>query len=82
MVTGHFLRYCTSLPLWGKQQNVYRNRSVYRTRIFPGGVIAGLRDKVIHGYIGVDYELLWEMISKKIPIVIEGLHAILDDTNR
>ena len=47
----------------------------------PWRNIAGLRDKVIHGYIGVDYELLWETISKKIPVVIEGLHAILDDVN-
>ena len=47
----------------------------------PWRSIAGLRDKVIHGYIGVDYELLWETISKKIPIVIEGLHAILADAD-
>ena len=47
----------------------------------PWRSIAGLRDKVIHGYIGVDYELLWETIDKKIPLVIAGLHTILDDTN-
>jgi uncharacterized protein with HEPN domain len=46
----------------------------------PWRSIAGLRDKVIHGYIGVDYELLWETIDKKIPVVIAGLHAILDDS--
>jgi len=40
----------------------------------PWRSIAGLRDKVIHGYIGVDYELLWETIVKKIPLVIDGLH--------
>ena len=45
----------------------------------PWRSIAGLRDKVIHGYIGMDYELLWETISKKIPLVIDGLHTILDD---
>lgn len=45
----------------------------------PWRSIAGLRDKVIHGYIGVDYELLWETIDKKIPVVIEGLHRILKD---
>jgi len=45
----------------------------------PWRSIAGLRDKVIHGYIGVDYELLWETIIKKIPLVIDGLHTILDD---
>ena len=48
----------------------------------PWRTIAGLRDKVIHGYIGVDYELLWETIDKKIPLVIAGLHTILDDKSK
>ncbi len=45
----------------------------------PWRSIAGLRDKVIHGYLSVDYELLWQTIDKKIPLVFEGLHQILDD---
>ena len=44
----------------------------------PWRSIAGLRDKVIHGYIGVDYELLWMTIDTKIPLVIAGIHKILD----
>jgi uncharacterized protein with HEPN domain len=48
----------------------------------PWRSIAGLRDKVIHGYIGVDYALLWETIDKKIPLVIAGLQKILDDAGR
>lgn len=48
----------------------------------PWKSIAGLRDKVIHGYIGVDYELLWETITKKIPVVISEIQIILHDTDR
>ncbi|MEI7433074.1 MAG: DUF86 domain-containing protein [Methanomicrobiales archaeon] len=44
----------------------------------PWRSIAGLRDKVIHGYIGVDYELLWETIELKLPAVIRALHTILE----
>jgi uncharacterized protein with HEPN domain len=47
----------------------------------PWRSIAGLRDKVIHGYIGVDYELLWETITKKIPVVISGIRNILKDAD-
>ena len=36
---------------------------------------------MIHGYIGVDYELLWETIDKKIPVVISGLRQILNESN-
>lgn len=38
-----------------------------------------MRDKVIHGYIGVDYELLWETIELKLPAIISGFHNILGE---
>jgi uncharacterized protein with HEPN domain len=48
----------------------------------PWRSIAGLRDKVIHGYLGVDYEPLWETIGTKLPAVIQGLHIILDNEKK
>ena len=68
----------TNLPSWAKQQNFYRIRCGNSIPVSPGGV---LRDKVIHGYIGVDYELLWETIDKKIPVVIRSLRQILNESN-
>lgn len=29
--------------------------------------IAGMRDKLIHGYFGVDYEIVWDAVVKKMP---------------
>ena len=29
--------------------------------------IAGMRDRLIHGYFGVDYELVWDVVVNKIP---------------
>ncbi|OKY77557.1 MAG: HEPN domain containing protein [Candidatus Methanohalarchaeum thermophilum] len=29
--------------------------------------IAGMRDKLIHGYFGVDLEIVWETINNELP---------------
>jgi uncharacterized protein with HEPN domain len=29
--------------------------------------IAGMRDRLIHGYFGVDYEIVWDVIQNKVP---------------
>src|SRR3989339_1155878 len=31
--------------------------------------IAGMRDKIIHFYFGVDYDILWKTIKDKIPVL-------------
>jgi uncharacterized protein with HEPN domain len=40
--------------------------------------MAGLRDRLIHGYFGVDYGLVWDVVRKRIPELNARLRAILD----
>lgn len=35
--------------------------------VVPWQNISGMRDKLIHGYFGVDLELVWEVVKKDIP---------------
>lgn len=32
--------------------------------------ITGMRDRLIHGYFGVDYDIVWDVVVNKVP----GLH--------
>lgn len=38
--------------------------------------IAGLRDKLIHHYFGVDWDIVWNVIKNKIPEFRESLEKI------
>ena len=29
--------------------------------------MAGMRDRLIHGYFGVDYDLVWDVVQRRIP---------------
>ena len=39
--------------------------------------IAGMRDKVIHEYFGVDIEIVWKTAKKQIPALKKKISAIL-----
>jgi uncharacterized protein with HEPN domain len=39
--------------------------------------IAGMRDKLIHDYAGVDYDLVWDVVVNEIPLLKEEIEGIL-----
>lgn len=39
--------------------------------------IAGMRDKVIHRYFGVDYDIVWDVALNKIPILRRQIEEML-----
>jgi uncharacterized protein with HEPN domain len=39
--------------------------------------IAGMRDRLIHHYFGVDYEIVWDVIKNEIPKLREQIKVIL-----
>ncbi|MEI6828139.1 MAG: HepT-like ribonuclease domain-containing protein [Desulfuromonadales bacterium] len=40
--------------------------------------MAGTRDRLIHDYLGVDYELVWDIVAKKIPELLLAMQHILE----
>ena len=39
--------------------------------------IAGLRDVVIHEYFGVDIEIVWDVVTREVPALLEQLKRML-----
>ena len=46
----------------------------------PWKATAGMRDKIIHHYFGVDYEAVYETIRQDLPGLKRGIKKILEDT--
>lgn len=40
--------------------------------------MTGMRDRLIHGYFGVDYTLVWDVVTKRIPELHEQISSILE----
>lgn len=45
---------------------------------FPWLQMIGARNRLIHGYDSVDFDILWIIVNRDLPVVISQLEDILD----
>ena len=45
----------------------------------PWPEIIGLRNRLVHGYDEVDFDILWEIITRDLPPLIEAIEKILGE---
>ncbi len=41
--------------------------------------MAGMRDRLIHDYIGVDYDIVWDVVRNKMPDLYNEIQRIVDE---
>jgi uncharacterized protein with HEPN domain len=42
--------------------------------------MAGMRDRLIHDYIGVNYTIVWDVVTNIIPVIKKQIEAIVDQS--
>jgi uncharacterized protein with HEPN domain len=42
-------------------------------------LIVGMRHKVVHDYLDVDYDIVWEVVTKDLPRLVESLQSMFPD---
>lgn len=41
--------------------------------------MAGMRDKLIHDYLGVDLDLVWDVVASELPATRERIVTLIED---
>ena len=45
----------------------------------PWRDMAGIRDKLIRHYFGIDYEIVWRVVKHEIPVILPQISRIIDN---
>jgi len=45
----------------------------------PWRGMTGMRDRIIHGYDNVDFQIVWDVVKKDIPVIKPRIQKILSD---
>jgi len=69
--------FARSLEIIGEAVKQLPNDVKQRYSHLEWRAMAGMRDRLIHSYFGVDYDLVWDVVTTKIPELQQVIEHIL-----
>ncbi len=68
---------CRSLEIIGEAVNKLPPDIKIQYNEIPWREISDLRNRIIHHYFGIDYEIIWDLIENEIPVLKQQIETIL-----
>ncbi len=69
------------LEIIGEAANRIPKEEQIQHRQIPWSQIIGLRQRLIHGYDAVDFDILWQIVTQDLPPLVEALKAIVSSND-
>ncbi|MBS3771080.1 MAG: DUF86 domain-containing protein [Bacteroidales bacterium] len=66
-----------SLEIIGEASKKIPGDFKYKYKSIEWKHMAGMRDRLIHDYLGVDYSIVWDVIQNKIPELYKEIMEVL-----
>lgn len=70
-----------SLEIIGEATKQVPSQFRERHPSLPWRLMAGMRDRLIHDYGGVDYEIVWQTVSDDVPPLLDAVVRILQESD-
>ena len=69
---------CRSLEIIGEASTKIHPDFKAKYPLVPWRDINDIRNKIIHNYFGVDYDIVWDTVSNNVPELKESVEAIIE----
>ena len=69
--------FARSLEIIGEAVKMLPSEITSVTHIIDWRSLAGLRDKLIHHYFGIDYALVWDVVINELPAIQNQLEDLV-----
>ncbi|MCW3106758.1 MAG: hypothetical protein JWQ09_1264 [Segetibacter sp.] len=68
---------CRSLEIIGEASSKLQPEIKLKYNMVPWREMSDIRNKIIHHYFGIDYDIVWDTISTDIPFIKEWIEQII-----